>query len=203
MVRVRIEKYDRISWQNIAMVLCLMALPVFLALPVHADIYMKRQPDGTLSFSDCPVGGNWDIYYQEKRHGKGSVFKKDRLDRIITDIALDQGMDPVIIKGIVQVESGYNTRALSSKGAIGLMQLMPQTATSLGVRDPWDPVENITGGTKYISHLLSRYQGDLTKALAAYNAGPTVVDAYEGIPPYQETKEYVKSVLAIINGGRK
>ncbi|MBN2297374.1 MAG: lytic transglycosylase domain-containing protein [Deltaproteobacteria bacterium] len=164
---------------------------------------MKRQPNGTLSFSDCPIGGNWDIYYQEKKRAGVPVLKKDSLERIITDIALEQGMDPKIIKSIVQVESAYNTRAMSSKGAIGLMQLMPQTASAMGVGNPWDPVENIKGGTRYFSRLLSRYHGDLTKALAAYNAGPTVVDTYEGIPPYQETKEYVKSVLAIINGGRK
>ena len=202
-MRLVCKGHGRISGQKIVMFLCFLLLPIFLVSSAQADIFMRRQPDGTMSFSDCPVGGNWDIYYQEKKQRKGPVLKKGRLDRIITDIAVSQGMDPKIIRGIVQVESGYNTRALSSKGAMGLMQLMPKTASAMGVSNPWDPVENITAGTKYFSRLFSRYHGDLTKALAAYNAGPTVVDAYKGIPPYQETKEYVKSVLAIINGGRK
>jgi len=202
MGHVRREQHLLLALKT-ALIACLMLLPYMLVSSAQADIFMKRQSDGTLSFSDCPIGGNWNIYYQEKRRGKAPVMRKDRIERIITDIAHNHGMDPEIIKGIVQVESGYNTRALSSKGAIGLMQLMPQTASAMGVGNPWDPVENITGGTKYFSHLLYRYHGDLTKALAAYNAGPTVVDIYEGIPPYQETKEYVKSVLAIINGGRK
>jgi soluble lytic murein transglycosylase-like protein len=110
-------------------------------------------------------------------------------------------MNPTIIKSIIEVESGYDPMARSSKGAMGLMQLMPQTAQDLGVADPWDPTENITGGTKYISWLLRKYNGDLTKALAAYNAGPNAVDTYDGIPPYQETTDYVRNVLARIYAG--
>jgi soluble lytic murein transglycosylase-like protein len=110
-------------------------------------------------------------------------------------------MNPSVIKSIIAVESGFDPMARSSKGAMGLMQLMPETAQELGVSDPWDPTENITGGTKYISWLLRKYNGDLTKALAAYNAGPNAVDTYGGIPPYQETTDYVRNVLARIYGG--
>lgn len=84
---------------------------------------------------------------------------------------------------------------------MGLMQLMPETAALMGIQDPWDPQENITAGTRYFSYLMKRYGGDIAKALAAYNAGPGAVDSYNGIPPYQETHEYVKNVLAIFNGG--
>jgi soluble lytic murein transglycosylase-like protein len=176
---------------------------ISLASPACADIFVKPQPDGTLSFTDCPMGEQWNVYYRERAKQPQAKFKKAHFDQLITDIALKQGMDPDLIKSIVQIESGYNPQALSSKGAIGLMQLMPDTASEMGIDDPWDPAQNITAGTKYFSHLLRKYQGDLMKALAAYNAGPRIVDSYEGIPPYQETRDYVRSVLAIINGGRR
>ncbi len=187
------------SRRNSIVFICSVILFLVMTAPVYADIYVKRQSDGTRSFSNCPQGGQWDVYYREKPRRQ----QKAHYEQLISDIASHQGMDPEVIKSIVQVESGYNPRALSSKGAMGLMQLMPETASAMGISNPWDPVQNITAGTKYFSRLLRRYQGDMMKALAAYNAGPTIVDTYGGIPPYQETKEYVKSVLAIINGGRK
>ena len=173
------------------------------ALPVFADIFVQRMPDGTLCFSNCPITGQWEVYYRERPSPLHPDISKKHYENLISDIAVSQGMNPDVIKSIVQVESGYDPRALSHKGAMGLMQLMPQTASDMGVSDPWDPAENITAGTRYFSRLMKRYQGDMKKALAAYNAGPTVVDLYGGIPPYQETKEYVNSVLAILNGGRK
>ena len=110
-------------------------------------------------------------------------------------------MSPTIIKSVIEVESGYDPMARSSKGAMGLMQLMPETAQVLGVTDPWNPTENITAGTKYLSWLLRKYNGNLMLALAAYNAGPNAVDSYRGIPPYQETTDYVRNVLVRIHGG--
>lgn len=191
------------SRQKLVFVSCLLILGILPSIPAYADIFVKRQSDGTLSFSNCPAGSKWDVYYREKSRKTVTAHKKTHFERLISDIATHQGMDPHVIKSIVQVESGYNPRALSVKGAVGLMQLMPETASAMGINDPWDPAQNITAGTRYFSRLLSRYHGDLMKALAAYNAGPTAVDAYGGIPPYQETKEYVKSVIAIINGGRR
>jgi soluble lytic murein transglycosylase-like protein len=191
------------SGRNVILFICSVIFFIAVASPLYADIYVKRHSDGTLSFSNCPQGGQWDVYYREKPRHRQTAPQKAHYKKLISDIATSHGMDPKVIKGIVQVESGYNPQALSSKGAMGLMQLMPETASAMGISNPWDPVQNITAGTKYFSRLLRRYQGDMMKALAAYNAGPTVVDTYGGIPPYQETKEYVKSVLAIINGGRK
>lgn len=190
---------------------CLLAAVVLTPGPANADIYKKQLPDGTLCFTNCPIGDDWDVYYREKK-SKSYRFprrpaydpsRRTQYDDLIRQIALNHGVDPDVVKGIIHVESQYNPQALSSKGAMGLMQLMPETAYLLGVRDPWDPLENITGGTKYISYLLKKYNGDLTKALAAYNAGPAVVDTYHGIPPYQETQDYVRSVLGILNGGRR
>jgi hypothetical protein len=191
---------------------CLLAAAVFFPVQAKADIYKKRLPDGTLCFTNCPIGNDWDVYYREKKRYSSYRFprrpsydtsRKSSYDSLIRQIALTHGVDPDVVKGIIHVESQYNPQALSSKGAMGLMQLMPETASILGVRDPWDPLENITGGTKYISYLLKKYNGDLTKALAAYNAGPAAVDSYDGIPPYQETQDYVRSVLGILNGGRR
>lgn len=176
----------------------------------HADIYVRRGPDGTLHFSNCPMGTNWQLYAREKSRQYPQQYQHRRnistrspaqYEPLIKSIASGHGMNPTVIKSIIEVESGYDPLARSSKGAMGLMQLMPGTAQDLGVADPWDPTENITAGTKYFSWLLRKYNGNLMKALAAYNAGPAVVDAYGGIPPYQETEDYVRNVLARIYGG--
>jgi len=104
------------------------------------------------------------------------------------------------VRAVVQVESGYNSRALSNKGAMGLMQLMPDTARQYGVEDPWNPEQNVRGGTAYLRHLIDRF-GDLDVALAAYNAGPEAVLRYGGVPPYQETQEYVRKIFCLLDDG--
>lgn len=113
----------------------------------------------------------------------------------------DQSLDPKLVRAVIQVESGYNHRARSHKGAMGLMQLMPATASQLRVEDPYDPDENVRGGTRYLRHLIDRFPGRLDLAVAAYNAGPGAVERYNGIPPYRETRDYVKRVLALYAGG--
>ncbi|REJ80007.1 MAG: lytic transglycosylase domain-containing protein [Acidobacteria bacterium] len=111
-----------------------------------------------------------------------------------------QGLDRRLVEAVAQVESAFDIAALSSKGAIGVMQLMPETARELGVDDPWDPAENVSGGTRYLRRMLDRFGGHLEHALAAYNAGPSAVERYGGIPPYRETVDYVKKVLGVYRG---
>ena len=113
----------------------------------------------------------------------------------------DQSLDPQLVRAMIQVESGYNHRARSHKGAMGLMQLMPGTASQLRVSNPYDPDENVRGGTQYLRHLVDRFSGRLDLAVAAYNAGPGAVERYNGIPPYRETRDYVKRVFALFTGG--
>jgi soluble lytic murein transglycosylase-like protein len=108
-------------------------------------------------------------------------------------------LDPDLVTSVIRAESGFNTRALSPKGAQGLMQLMPQTATQLGVHNAYDPQANVEAGTRYLRELLERYNFDLIKALAAYNAGPQRVEQYNGVPPYYETKAYVARIVRDFN----
>lgn len=112
---------------------------------------------------------------------------------MIADVAREQGVEPALLEALVSVESNFNPRAVSQSGAQGLTQLMPGTAKALGVTDPFDPQQNLRGGAKYLGQMLDKY-GDLSKALAAYNAGPGAVDRYHGVPPFRETQEYVRRV---------
>ncbi len=118
------------------------------------------------------------------------------VDALVQQNASAWQVDPALVKAVIANESGFNANATSKTGAQGLMQLMPDTAASLGVRDAYDPVQNVAGGTRYLRGLLDRFGGDTRLAVAAYNAGPGAVEKYGGVPPYAETRNYVQNVLA-------
>jgi soluble lytic murein transglycosylase-like protein len=164
----------------------------------EADIFVRTHPDGRKEFTNRPSGIGWIYYMNESgalpvvRFIKGG--KRKSLDEIIAEISDKFEIEAALVKAIVTVESNCDPKAVSRKGAEGLMQLMPSTAKRLKVRDTFDPRENIIGGVKYIKGLLASY-GDLRLALAAYNAGPGTVTKYAGIPPYRETINYVKKVI--------
>ena len=121
---------------------------------------------------------------------------KSQILGMISQIAEKHDVDEDLIKAVIKQESGFNTRAKSKAGAMGLMQLMPATAASLGVKDPFNPVQNVDGGTRYLKSMLDKYNGNVILALAAYNAGPGAVDKYDGVPPYKETQNYIRNILA-------
>jgi soluble lytic murein transglycosylase-like protein len=132
-----------------------------------------------------------------------AVKKSKDLSQIVTDASDKHDIDPDLINSIIRAESSFNQKAKSSKGARGLMQLMPKTAAELGVQDSFDAEQNVEGGTKYLRALLEKYDYNLVKALAAYNAGPQRVDQYKGVPPYHETRAYVAKIVRDFNAKKR
>jgi hypothetical protein len=171
--------------------------------PASAQIYTWRDAQGHLVLSDRPAG-------QAAAYGGGPAIggirttrpvvgrRSASYDGIIEEHAGVHGISPDLVRAVIQVESGFNPRAVSPKGAMGLMQLMPATATRYRVADPFDPAENIRAGVAYLRRLLDRYSNRVELALAAYNAGPGAVDRHgERVPPYRETREYVRKITSV------
>lgn len=176
------------------------AVCLAFATPADAQIYSWRDADGKLVLSDVPRDGAQSTTYAV--HGSASVRSTKQLttgksapfEASITQHARNQQVAADLVRAVIQVESAFNPIAVSSKGAMGLMQLMPATARELGVRNPFDPDENIRGGVTYLKRLLDRYNGNVELALAAYNAGMGNVEKYGDVPPFKETKNYVKKI---------
>jgi hypothetical protein len=169
------------------------------AAPAGAQMYKFRAPDGSTHFTNAPT----DPRYQRMGFTTGTQAGWLRLPQgdtkpyahEITEAANRYGIPERLVTALIRAESGFNPRAVSRKGAQGLMQLMPSTASVLGVRNSFDPRENIEGGVRHLRGLLDRFPGNLSFAIAAYNAGEKAVTAYGGIPPYPETQDYVVRVL--------
>jgi soluble lytic murein transglycosylase-like protein len=183
----------------------LLALTVLATASVaDAQIYAWRDASGSLVLSDkTPSAPSTELRTFKVPHSTGPVRVtklasrqyRDNYDTLIVRHAEARGLRPDLVRAVVHVESGFNPLAVSRKGAQGLMQLMPTTAVRLGVRSPFDPEDNIRGGTTYLRQLLDRFDGSEVLALAAYNAGPLAVGRYGNqVPPYQETRDYVRKV---------
>ena len=182
-------------------------------------IYVFKEPDGTIRFTNKPPpsGAKVQVFTGKGslslvslpghsrqsflyRHHGGKHGKKlftQEYDQIIRRAARYHGVDQYLVRAVIHAESAFNPRAVSSKGAKGLMQLMPGTAQDLGVVNPFSPSDNVWGGTKYLKELMERFKGNTVLAVAAYNAGFANVDQYGGIPPFSETRLYVKKVMAL------
>ena len=177
-------------------IILLFILGIVFSNPCLADIYMYIDSSGTVNFTNTPTSNNYRLYIKEKPEKiKPRIINIKKYDDIIKKAQKKFGVEFSLIKAVIHVESDFNPRAVSKKGTKGLMQIMPDNYKMLSVTDPFNPSQNIMGGTRYLQRLLKRYEYKLPLVLAAYNAGPVVVDKYQRIPPYKETREYVKKVM--------
>ncbi len=172
------------------------ACALLLAGPAAAGtpIYAYTDGDGVVHFSSVPRDDRYQLYELKETRKVQGVPRHWQYDGLIGLTARANRLQPALVKAVIAAESNFDPDAVSKKGAQGLMQLMPRTARDLGVENPFHPVDNVRGGSLYLRRMLDRY-GDVERALAAYNAGPKAVDRYGGVPPYRETRDYVKRVL--------
>lgn len=178
-----------------------------LAAPLSAtaDIYRYEDEEGVLHFTDAPTHKKFKIFLRDLRKDKQlrtrfrvASRNPQEFEHLITAASAKYGVSASLIRAVIQAESGYNPQAVSRAGAGGLMQLMPGTARQLKVADRFDPGQNVDGGVRYLKFLLDTFKGDVSLALAAYNAGLSNVAKYGGIPPFEETRTYVSRVLAFM-----
>ena len=165
-------------------------------LTVHGDIYRYIDENGVMHFTNTPTSSiqNFKLFLREKPKINPRYSSK-KYDDIIANASQQYGVSFPLLKAIIKAESGFDPRAVSKKGAKGLMQIMPENFKPLGIKDPFDPSQNIHAGARYFKQMYDRFNGKIALSLAAYNAGPTAVERYNTVPPYLETEEYVEKVL--------
>ena len=181
----------------------------FYATPAFSDVYKYVDESGVVCYTDAPMGKKTVKVLKEQQSaakpmkaddGAASFARSRDYSGYVQQAAAKYEIEPDLIHAVIKTESNGNQRAVSRKGAMGLMQLMPSTAYDMNVVNPFNPEENIEGGTKYLKQLLEKFNGDLTLALAAYNAGPKTVEKYGNVPPISETRQYVKKIIALFKG---
>ena len=185
---------DRIKYIGLTIFYTLILL-ISADLTAHGDIYRYIDENGVMHFTNTPTSSNqkFKLFLREKP--KTSLrYSTKKYDDIIANASQQYGVAFPLLKAIIKAESGFDPRAVSKKGAKGLMQIMPQNFKLLGIEDPFDPSQNIHAGARYFKQMYDRF-GKLALSLAAYNAGPDAVARYKTVPPYEETEEYVKRVL--------
>jgi soluble lytic murein transglycosylase-like protein len=172
-------------------------IAVFATSGALADIYRYIDENGVMHFTNAPTSssGDYKLFLRERRYPAPSWYDAEKYDDLISEASKRHGVSFPLLKAIIKAESDFDPQAVSKKGAMGLMQIMPQNFKLLGLEDPFDPTQNINAGARYFKQLYDRFGGKLALSLAAYNAGPSVVDRYKTIPPYEETEEYVRRVL--------
>ncbi len=213
---MKVDHKITLFYRQFGLLCCL----VIFSAPLWAKTYIFRESDGTIWYTNIKPSASEMHKYQligsidepkvtaakkgkkQKARGgcigysKAELKKRERqYDRNIQQLSALHGISPYLIKSVIAIESCFDSQAVSTAGAQGLMQLMPATAKDLGVRDSFNPNQNLSGGVSYLRLMLDKYQQNEKLALAAYNAGPHAVDKYNGIPPYKETQAYVKKVL--------
>ena len=159
-----------------------------------AEIYQFIGRDGSISLTNVPSDSRYRKIEIESSQFHATLSEQE-LEPVIRRHSSQQQLHPALIRAVIKAESDFDPRAVSRAGAIGLMQLMPQTAVRMDVRDMYDPDDNVGGGAKYLRQLLNRFHGNLPLALAAYNAGENAVERYQALPPFDETRQYVRKVL--------
>lgn len=155
------------------------------------DIFRYVDENGGIYFTNIPTVSHFEIYLKENAD---TPFSGSAVENIISRYSTIFDLEKALVKAVIKVESDYNPSAVSRKGALGYMQLLPETARDMNVGDPLDPTENIRGGSRYLRLMLDSFEGDLDLALAAYNAGPGTVRQYGGIPPFEETQNYILKI---------
>ena len=163
--------------------------------PCYGGIYRYIDENGDYHFTNCPRDPRYQLYIREEGDSVSTRVDPGRYDPLIEEFSRMYGIDSALVKAVIQAESGFNSYAVSRKGAKGLMQLMPQTAEQWSVLDVFDPRQNIEGGVRHLKHLLDTFKNNLPLSLAAYNAGKKAVIQNGSIPPYGETQNYVEKVL--------
>ncbi len=185
-------------------ILCAVFMMLVCIPSTRADIYVYVDKNRVRHFSNAPISPKYHIYLKSeaKKYTPSvtSIYRRSlnndstKYDNLILKASMLHDVDFSLLKSVIKVESNFDTRAVSQKGAVGLMQIMPQNFRFLNIKNPFDPEENIMGGALYLKQMLEKFE-KLELALAAYNVGPNVVDKYNGIPPISETKTYVARVL--------